>query len=94
MRRHGIDVSRRPLRSRRFFDRKSNVGIFLLGNTLDTDDPLTLAFVSMLNSMRFGVLDSATVKTFSNLTREVVYDDGLVPTELYVLQKIILLVIR
>lgn len=41
-----------------------------------------LAFVDMLNAMRFGLMDSSTIKIFKGLSREVVYDDGLGPTEL------------
>ena len=36
----------------------------------------------MLNAMRFGLMDSSTIKIFKGLAREVVYDDGLGPTEL------------
>ncbi|KAJ3556482.1 hypothetical protein NM688_g2009 [Phlebia brevispora] len=41
------------------------------------------AFVDMLNSMRFGQLTPPAIKTFRDLSREVVYNDGLVPTELF-----------
>lgn len=39
----------------------------------------------MLNAMRFGNLESEIIKRFRELDRPVKYDDGLSPTELYVL---------
>lgn len=33
--------------------------------------------------MRVGELSSATVQMFKDLSKEITYDDGLVPTELY-----------
>ncbi|KAI0666295.1 hypothetical protein C8Q78DRAFT_984565, partial [Trametes maxima] len=41
------------------------------------------AFVNMLNAMRFGKLHPEAVTAFRNLSREVHYDDGIEPTELY-----------
>ncbi|KAI0374521.1 hypothetical protein BV20DRAFT_936111, partial [Pilatotrama ljubarskyi] len=41
------------------------------------------AFVDMLNAMRFGRLDAKTTAEFRKLSREVRYDDGIEPTELY-----------
>ncbi|KAI0762728.1 PIF1-like helicase-domain-containing protein [Fomes fomentarius] len=43
----------------------------------------SLEFVDMLNAMRFGRLDEETTKAFYRLDREVKYDDGILPTELY-----------
>ncbi|KAH9853029.1 hypothetical protein C2E23DRAFT_702041, partial [Lenzites betulinus] len=40
-------------------------------------------FVDMLNAMRFGRLSDQTARAFSGLSREVQYDDGIEPTELY-----------
>lgn len=42
-----------------------------------------LAFVDMLNSMHVGDLNPATVQMFKSLSKEIIYNDGLVPTELY-----------
>lgn len=39
-------------------------------------------FVDMLNEMRFGKLSSTSAARFANLSREVVYTDGIEPTEL------------
>ena len=39
----------------------------------------------MLNEMRFGRLTQKSITKFKNLSRNVVYNDGLGPTELYVL---------
>jgi ATP-dependent DNA helicase PIF1 len=36
----------------------------------------------MLNEMRFGRLSLASVNKFKSLKREILYDDGLGPTEL------------
>lgn len=36
----------------------------------------------MLNEMRFGQLSDASVKEFQSLSREVIYPDGIEPTEL------------
>jgi len=41
-----------------------------------------LAFVNMLNEMRFGNLSQESIRMFRKLDREVVYDDGIMPTEL------------
>lgn len=41
-----------------------------------------LAFVDMLNGMRFGHLDQATIIKFRNLSRPVKYDDDIEPTDL------------
>lgn len=41
-------------------------------------------FVDMLNEMRFGRLSQKSIQKFRSLSREVVYDDGLGPTELLV----------
>jgi len=42
------------------------------------------AFVDMLNSMRFGVMEPKTIEAFQNLSRPVVYEDGIEATELYI----------
>lgn len=42
------------------------------------------AFVDMLNEMRFGRLNSETIKAFQKLSRPVKYTDDIEPTELYV----------
>ena len=41
-------------------------------------------FVDMLNEMRFGRLSSKSIVKFKLLSREIIYDDGLGATELYV----------
>lgn len=43
--------------------------------------------VDMLNEMRFGQLSVASVREFKKLDREVVYSDGLAPTELWPLRQ-------
>ncbi|TFY83127.1 hypothetical protein EWM64_g883 [Hericium alpestre] len=40
-------------------------------------------FVDMLNSMRFGQLTPDAIDKFRNLSRPLVYDDGIEPTELF-----------
>ncbi|KAI0359030.1 hypothetical protein OH77DRAFT_1395896 [Trametes cingulata] len=50
---------------------------------LSSVDVPDAAFVDMLNSMRFGRMDAQTVMEFRKLSREVHYDDGIEPTELY-----------
>lgn len=46
---------------------------------------ITLAeFVEMLNEMRFGKLTQASIEKFKSLSRPLKFDDGIVPTELYV----------
>lgn len=52
--------------------------------------PLRLEFVRMLNSMRFGRIETDDAKRFAALSRPLVYDDGIEPTELCVLPYIIL----
>ena len=42
------------------------------------------AFVEILNEMRFGKLQSGTVRIFETLSRDIIYDDGTGPTDLYV----------
>jgi len=37
----------------------------------------------MLNEMRFGILSPTSISKFKALSREIVYEDGLGPTELY-----------
>jgi hypothetical protein len=41
-------------------------------------------FVRMLNEMRFGKLTPTSIETFKSLSRPLKFDDGIVPTELYV----------
>ncbi|OCH92732.1 hypothetical protein OBBRIDRAFT_726307, partial [Obba rivulosa] len=41
------------------------------------------AFVDMLNSMRYGNLDPGIISKFRKLQRQVKYDDGIEPTELF-----------
>jgi ATP-dependent DNA helicase PIF1 len=36
----------------------------------------------MLNEMRFGRLSRKSIAKFMSLSREIIYDDGLGPTEL------------
>lgn len=38
----------------------------------------------MLNQMRIGIVEPATVEQFSRLERPLYYDDGLEPMQLYV----------
>ncbi|KAL4244571.1 ATP-dependent DNA helicase PIF1 [Abortiporus biennis] len=45
------------------------------------------AFVDMLNAMRFGLLAPATVVKFKGLSRPVVYEDGIEPTDLFPTRK-------
>ncbi|KAJ3515174.1 hypothetical protein NLJ89_g1922 [Agrocybe chaxingu] len=40
-------------------------------------------FVNMLNEMRFGNLSQKSIQSFKSLSREIEYDDGLGPTELF-----------
>ncbi|KAJ7596702.1 hypothetical protein C8J56DRAFT_773706, partial [Mycena floridula] len=42
-----------------------------------------LEFVNMLNAMRFGELDNPTIESFKQLSRKVVYNDLVQPTELF-----------
>jgi ATP-dependent DNA helicase PIF1 len=42
-------------------------------------------FVDMLNEMRFGRLSDKSIAKFKALSREIVYEDGLSATELFVL---------
>ncbi|KAG1889337.1 PIF1-like helicase-domain-containing protein [Suillus subluteus] len=44
---------------------------------------MNLEFVDMLNAMRFGKLDKASIQAFQSLSRQVEYDDGIGPTQLY-----------
>ena len=46
-----------------------------------------LAFVSMLNEMRFGRMSPQTVRAFSQLERTPSLPDGMVPTELFPLRR-------
>jgi len=39
-------------------------------------------FVDMLNEMRFGKMTKASIDRFAGLRREIVYTDGIEPTEL------------
>lgn len=41
-------------------------------------------FVDMLNEMRFGRLTKKSIDKFHNLSREIIYEDGLGATELCV----------
>jgi ATP-dependent DNA helicase PIF1 len=45
-----------------------------------------IEFVGMLNEMRFGQMSPASISRFQSLSREIVYEDGLGPTELSVFQ--------
>lgn len=38
----------------------------------------------MLNEMRFGRLSAKSILKFRSLSRDIIYEDGLGPTELYV----------
>ncbi|KAI0272372.1 hypothetical protein BC834DRAFT_344713 [Gloeopeniophorella convolvens] len=40
-------------------------------------------FVDMLNEMRYGTLSSKSIEKFRALSREIVYEDGIMPTELF-----------
>ncbi|KAG2345306.1 hypothetical protein BDR05DRAFT_880717 [Suillus weaverae] len=44
---------------------------------------MNLEFVNMLNAMRFGKLDKASIQAFQSLSRPVEYEDGIGPTQLY-----------
>ena len=44
-------------------------------------------FVNMLNEMRFGQLSQQSILKFKSLSREIRYDDGMGPTELYVVNQ-------
>ncbi|KAJ3918616.1 hypothetical protein F5877DRAFT_42202 [Lentinula edodes] len=41
------------------------------------------SFVNMLNEMRFGTMSESTIKAFKALNRDVTYEDGVQPTELF-----------
>lgn len=38
----------------------------------------------MLNEMRYGTLSQKSIAKFKMLSREIIYEDGLGPTELWV----------
>ncbi|KAF9455001.1 hypothetical protein P691DRAFT_9274 [Macrolepiota fuliginosa MF-IS2] len=40
-------------------------------------------FANMLNEMRYGKMQESTVKIFQSLARNVTYNDGIEPSELY-----------
>lgn len=42
-----------------------------------------LEFIDMLNALRYGEMDDVIISKFASLSREVKYDDGLEPTELF-----------
>lgn len=44
---------------------------------------MRIEFVDMLNAMRYGNLTPEASARFYALSREVTYDDGIEPTELY-----------
>jgi hypothetical protein len=46
-------------------------------------NPLTLEFVTMLNQMRLGTLSADSINKFKALQRPILYDDGIEPTELF-----------
>jgi len=46
---------------------------------------MLLVFANMLNEMRLGKISDETVRAFKQLSREVVYNDNITTTELYVL---------
>ena len=41
-------------------------------------------FVDMLNEMRYGELSDRSIKRFESLSRDILYEDGIQPTELCV----------
>ncbi|KAI9462364.1 hypothetical protein BJY52DRAFT_1256490 [Lactarius psammicola] len=41
------------------------------------------AFVDMLNAMRWGQMSEQSISKLHQLSREIVYEDGIEPTELY-----------
>lgn len=43
-----------------------------------------IAFVDMLNAIRFGKTSASTARAFRQLSRTVIYEDGIEPTELQV----------
>lgn len=47
-------------------------------------DPSSIAFVDMLNAIRFGKTSVSTARAFRQLARTVTYEDGIEPTELQV----------
>lgn len=63
-------------------DRKIRVRVFLNVLYAYGYSLLVTAFVDMLNSMRFGQMDSKTIEAFTKLSRKVKYDDLIEPTEL------------
>lgn len=60
--------------------RYSPFNVPLLLNEIDA----FLAFIEMLASMRTGVLEDWHKEEFQKLCRQIRYDDGISPTQLYV----------
>ena len=49
-----------------------------------------LVFVDILNSMRFGNMTSVTIQRLHALSREIQYQDGILPTDLWALTSLFL----
>jgi ATP-dependent DNA helicase PIF1 len=56
----------------------------LMGGLQNLHLPMSSEFVDMLNEMRYGKLSQKSVQRFRALSRDIVYEDGIGPTELYV----------
>lgn len=51
---------------------------------LMTHCSLSAEFIDMLNSMRRGIVTSEIAERMSQLSRDITYDDGIEPTDLWV----------
>lgn len=51
----------------------------------ESKDLKLAAFVDMLNNMRLGKLDDHAIRAFQRLSRPLHYEDGIGPTQMYVL---------
>jgi hypothetical protein len=49
---------------------------------VERTNPVGIAFVDMLNEMRFGKLSQASIARFKKLSRPLKFDDGIDATEL------------
>lgn len=58
--------------------------------SLDLD--MYVAFVDILNSMRFGEMGPDAIRRLQQLSRNIRYDDGIMPTDLCVRQLLIFLI--
>jgi len=71
-----------PMMLKKVFRQKDQSMFFVFLSVSFGQQHIVVAFARMLNEMRYGKLQESTIRIFKTLDRELIYTDGIQPTDM------------